>query len=34
MLEINLTEKHLSRVAFANGQSWDEPHPTCEGFTV
>lgn len=34
MLDIHLTEKHLSRIIFTNGQGWDEPHPTCEGFTL
>lgn len=34
MLDIHLTEKHLSSINFANGLSWDEPHPTCEGFTL
>lgn len=34
MLDIHLTEKHLSRITFTNGLSWDEPHPTCEGFTL
>lgn len=33
MEEIRLTEKHLSSVTFTNGLGWDEPHPTCEGFT-
>lgn len=34
MLEIHLTEKHLTRITFTNGLSWDEQHPTCEGFTL
>lgn len=34
MLDIHLTEKHLSRITFTNGLGWDEPHPTCEGFTL
>lgn len=34
MLDIHLTEKHLSRITFTNGLNWDEPHPTCEGFTL
>lgn len=34
MLDIHLTEKHLSRITFTNGLSWDEQHPTCEGFTL
>ena len=34
MLEIHLTEKHLNRITFTNGQGWDETHPTCEGFTL
>ena len=34
MQEMHLTEKHLSRITFTNGLGWNEPHPTCDGFTL
>lgn len=34
MEEIRIDRGHLSSVTFTNGLSWDEPHHTCEGFTL
>ena len=34
MEEMHIDRAHLSSVTFTNGQGWDEPHPTCEGFTL
>lgn len=34
MEEMHIDKTHLNSVTFTNGLSWDEPHHTCEGFTL
>lgn len=34
MEEMHIDKTHLNCVTFTNGLNWDEPHPTCEGFTL